>query len=187
MIIRESVKDRIITAASELFYFDGYNQTGINKIIEEAQVSKDSMYRHFGSKEAIAVAYLEKRQRMISQEMTEFISAYSPGNDKIIGIFDYLLHWLGEVDFRGCGFQNIITDIPKDQESIKDAVRMYKNEVHEFIQNELNKTASEEMDTIEISNEVMVLIEGAIMLSQIQKNTWPLIAAKKACIKILKD
>ena len=61
---REGVKERIITAASHVFYFDGYNQTGINKILKEAEVSKDSMYRHFRSKEDIAVAYLIGRHSM---------------------------------------------------------------------------------------------------------------------------
>ena len=187
MAIKESVKDRIVTAASELFYFDGYNQTGINKIIEKAEVSKDSMYRHFRSKEAIAVAYLEKRHQMISYDLQEFIVSYTPGKEKVIGIFDYLIHWLGNVDYRGCGFQNIITDIPKDQQSIKDTVRMHKNEIHIFIQSELKKDASEQMDIEEISNEIMVVIEGAIMLSQIHKTSWPLISAKKTCLRLLKE
>ncbi len=42
-MVKESVKDKIILTASELFYMDGYNQTGINKILEVAKVSKDSM------------------------------------------------------------------------------------------------------------------------------------------------
>ncbi len=37
----------------------------------------------------------------------------------------------------------------------------------------------------ELGDEVLILIEGAIILSQIQKAEWPIIAAKKACIKLL--
>ena len=55
------VKDRIVETASDLFYHNGYNQTGINQIIAEAGVAKASMYQHYRSKEDIAVAYLRKR------------------------------------------------------------------------------------------------------------------------------
>ena len=183
---KENVKDRIILAASKLFYFDGYNQTGINKIIEKAEVSKDSMYRHFRSKEAIAVVYLEQRHKAWITDMTNYLSVRPEGQERVIAIFDYLNHWLSQVDYRGCGFQNIITDIPKNQNSIKEVVRKCKDDMHRFTLDELNKASSESMDTREISNEIMVLIEGAIMLSQIQKANWPLIAAKKACERLLK-
>ena len=61
---KKGAKERIIEAASRLFYFKGYNQTGINQIIAEANVAKASMYQHFRSKEDIAVAYLIRRHAM---------------------------------------------------------------------------------------------------------------------------
>ncbi|MEO9891871.1 TetR/AcrR family transcriptional regulator [Aurantibacter sp.] len=179
------VKEKILTAASELFYFDGYNQTGVNKILEKAQVSKDSMYRHFGSKEAIAVAYLEKKQKTLMIDLNEKLSSHKSGPEKVLGLFDYLIEWLGEVDYRGCGFQNIITDIPNDQDAIKEAVRNSKNEVHEFVYKQLKNSTQMKVTAKESSEEVMVLIEGALILSQIQKDTWPIVAAKKACVKVL--
>ena len=50
---KKGAKERIIDAASHLFYFEGYNQTGINQILKESGASKDSMYRHFSSKEDV--------------------------------------------------------------------------------------------------------------------------------------
>mgnify|MGYP003651832477 CR=1 FL=1 len=44
------VRERIIGTASELFYNQGYNQTGINQIIDQAGVAKASMYQHFNCK-----------------------------------------------------------------------------------------------------------------------------------------
>ncbi|MFT6754704.1 MAG: AcrR family transcriptional regulator, partial [Urechidicola sp.] len=51
---KQGVKERIIATASDLFYNQGYNQTGINQIISEAGVAKASLYQHFRSKEDIA-------------------------------------------------------------------------------------------------------------------------------------
>ena len=46
--MRESaVKDRILDTASRLFYDQGYHITGINQIIEEAEIARASLYNHF--------------------------------------------------------------------------------------------------------------------------------------------
>lgn len=79
---RSGVRERIIIAASRLFYFEGYNQTGINQIIEEAEVAKVSMYQHFRSKEDIAVAYLIGRHTMWMGNLIEFISDGRSGKEK---------------------------------------------------------------------------------------------------------
>ncbi len=180
-----SVKERIIEAASRLFYFEGYNQTGINQIIEEANVAKSSMYQSFRSKEDIAITYLQGRHGAWMKKMDDFVSQRKDGKDRILGAFDFMEDWLKEVDFRGCGFQNIITDLPKEQDRIKDQVLLHKNEVKKWVFNNLNEVRDNRGANEALSGEIMVLIEGAIILSQIQKDAWPIESAKNACKKLL--
>lgn len=180
------VKERIIEAASNLFYNEGYNQTGINQIIAEANVAKASMYQHFRSKEDIAVIYLQKRHTKWVGDLMAYISNETSSKSKLLKSFDYLSDWLTSVDFRGCGFQNIFTDLPKDQQKIRDQVLLHKNELRNWIYELLNQeeqyTGS---DTDALGDEILVLMEGAIILSQIQKNAWPVNAAKNACVRLL--
>ena len=53
------VKNHIVETASNLFYANGYNLTGINQIISEAGIAKATLYNHFKSKEDICVSYLQ--------------------------------------------------------------------------------------------------------------------------------
>ena len=183
---KPGVKERIIETASELFYYEGYNQTGINQIIAEAGVAKASMYQHFRSKEDIAVAYLKKRHTNWIGQLFESIADKKTVSDKLIGCFDYLNDWLTEVEYRGCGFQNIFIDLPKDQQKIKDQVILHKNELRTWIHNLLlederyTKAAAKEL-----GDELLVLMDGAIILSQIQHSSWPILSAKNTCIKLL--
>jgi len=181
-----NVKDRIIEAASHLFYFNGYNQTGINQIIAEANVAKASMYQHFRSKEDIAVAYLIGRHAMWMGKLKDCVGVQNTSKGKVIGCFDYIMEWLTEVDFRGCGWQNIITDLPEDHNKIRSQAILHKNDVrkwiHDLLKNE-DQYTDEEAEIL--GDEIIILIEGAIILSQIQKNSWPIQAAKRACIKLL--
>lgn len=180
------VRERIIETASDLFYNQGYSQTGINQIIDEASVAKASMYQHFRSKEDIAVAYLVTRHAIWMENIKESVSNIKDAKNKVVGVFDYLMKWLTEVNFRGCGWQNIITDLPVNQNKIIDQARFHKSELRVWVQKQLmidNKYTDKEAK--DLSNEVMVLIEGAIILSQIQKDSLPIKAAKKVCEKIL--
>lgn len=179
------VKERIIETASRLFYFEGYNQTGINQIIEEADVAKSSMYQHFRSKEDIAVVYLQRRHSMWVGKLFEFVANRKTAKAKIMASFDYVHEWLMEVDFRGCGFQNIITDLPKGQERISNQVQLHKTELQKWILDTLDMEEDYKKKSKALSKEIMVLVEGAIILSQIQKDSWPIVAAKNACKKLL--
>jgi AcrR family transcriptional regulator len=180
------VRERIIETASVLFYSQGYNQTGINQIIEEAGVAKASMYHHFRSKEDIAVDYLIGRHTMWMNKLTQFVSVQNTAKGKIIGCFDYLSEWLTEVDFRGCGWQNIITDLPTDHDKIRSQAIYHKNQVREWIHTLLNEESQfTKEESEDLRDQVLVLLEGAIILSQIQKDSWPINSAKKACIKLL--
>src|SRR5260370_41143710 len=54
-------RDRLLDAASELFYEHGVHTVGIDTIIERAAVAKATLYSAFGSKEELVRAYLEAR------------------------------------------------------------------------------------------------------------------------------
>jgi AcrR family transcriptional regulator len=182
-----SVQERIIETASDLFYNNGYNQTGINQIIAEAGVAKASMYQHFRSKEDIAVAYLVNRHGMWMGKLTDSISKQNTSKGKVIGCFDYLMQWLSEVDYRGCGWQNIIPDLPAGQLKIRDQAVYHKNQLRKSIQALLLEDSQYNQDEAnQLGDQVLVLMEGAIILSQIEKNEWPILAAKKACVSLLK-
>lgn len=180
---KQNVRERILDTASRLFYFEGYNQTGINQIIAESGVAKSSMYQAFRSKEELAVAYLQRRHGMW-MGLLDKATTGKTGSEKILASFDFLEEWLLEVEFRGCGFQNIITDLPDGQERIANQVRMHKNGLQRWIRNILDDEMQLEQESAQLSKEILVLIEGAIISSQIQQEVWPIRTAKDSCRRI---
>ena len=55
-------RDRIVGAAAELFYRKGIRATGVDTLIEQADVAKSTFYRHFRSKDELIVAWLRSSQ-----------------------------------------------------------------------------------------------------------------------------
>ena len=56
-------RTRILKVADRLFYAEGVRATGTEKIMSIAEVAKATFYRHFESKDALVLAYLESRDR----------------------------------------------------------------------------------------------------------------------------
>src|ERR1700693_6324774 len=85
---RTSARERLLAAANELFYENGINLVGIDRVIEHAGVAKASLYDCFGSKEELIRAYLkarsERRQARIRERMAQFLAP----RDKNFGGFD---------------------------------------------------------------------------------------------------
>jgi AcrR family transcriptional regulator len=59
--VKPSPRERLLQAAGELFYAEGVQSVGIDRVIERAGVAKASLYSTFGSKEQLVCAYLDAR------------------------------------------------------------------------------------------------------------------------------
>ena len=58
---RRPARDRLLSAADELFYGHGINVVGIDRVIEKAGVAKASLYECFDGKENLIRSYVQAR------------------------------------------------------------------------------------------------------------------------------
>ena len=59
--VRRPARERLLAAAEELFYQDGVQSVGIDRVIERAGVAKASLYANFNGKDDLVRAYLDAR------------------------------------------------------------------------------------------------------------------------------
>src|SRR5882724_10614918 len=85
---RRPARERLLTAAAELFYEEGVNTVGIDRVIERAGVAKASLYDCFGSKEELVRAYLAQRQEVRDARITEKLKKYGTPRERLLGVFD---------------------------------------------------------------------------------------------------
>ena len=52
---------RLVATASRLFYDHGIRAVGVERIAEDAETTKKTLYDRFGSKDALVVLYLRRR------------------------------------------------------------------------------------------------------------------------------
>lgn len=101
---RGSARQRLLSAASELFYSEGVNTVGIDRVIEYAGVAKASLYDCFGSKEELIRAYLQARLVVRQGRLGDRLARYATPREKILGVFDDMAEVMARPDYRGCPF-----------------------------------------------------------------------------------
>ena len=182
------MKQTIIETASKLFYQNGYNLTGINEIIREAGIAKATLYSHFKSKEDICIAYLEHRNTFFIEEIKAFVLKQKKGGAQLTALFDFLEIFYAQKEFNGCWCINTISEIPRDNNSIRNKIQEQKKEFLNFIHQLTNtnfpkKTAAEKEF---LAKHIYVLYEGALAESHLHQDPWPIASAKEMCKQIAK-
>jgi AcrR family transcriptional regulator len=107
---RLSPRERLLAAADELFYAEGVNTVGIDRIIEKAGVAKASLYDCFGSKEELVRAYLRARAEARQARLTRHLERYDNPRERLLGVFDYLGAAIADPNYRGCAFARASSD-----------------------------------------------------------------------------
>ncbi len=78
-IQKKNTKSKIVSAAWQLFYEQGYEYTTVDEIIRVAKTSKGSFYHYFKSKDALlnTLSYLfDEKYEELMQEMDSNLSSY---------------------------------------------------------------------------------------------------------------
>jgi len=178
---KNAIRQDVIDTASRLFYKQGYANTGINQIIEESGVVKSSLYASFRSKEDILMAYLETSGAATDEALKTASEKFEDPKDKVLAVFDYLVDLVQQKEYYGCNFLNIISEIPKDVERVRNQIRKQKNGVRNLFANILRPVHKEDL-----ADEIYTLFEGALIANKVHDEVWPVLSARKIADHLLK-
>jgi AcrR family transcriptional regulator len=177
---KKSIRDAVVDTASRLFYRQGYSNTGINQIIEEAGISKSGLYQHFSSKEDVLIAYLNKTGQETVLLLKGAADVETDPKAKMLAIFDYLEGLVQLTDFYGCHFLNMVYELPKGSERIREEIKKQKDEVRKVFAEIVAPVQQEGL-----ADELYTLYEGALIGNKIHNNSWPIISARSVVNKII--
>jgi len=110
-----TARERLLAAASELFYAEGVHTVGIDRVIEKAGVAKASLYNTFGSKDELVLAYLAARHAQVAARVTSHLGRHATPRDKLLGVFEAQGEMFAEPGFRGCAFASATSEAHGEQ------------------------------------------------------------------------
>jgi AcrR family transcriptional regulator len=106
-------RERILECAYELFSRRGIRGVGIDEVVRRAGVAKATLYRHFPSKDDLAVAFLERREQRWTRDWVEAEARRrgSTPEKQLLAIFDAFDEWFRREDFEACSFINVLLEL----------------------------------------------------------------------------
>lgn len=173
--VGRSARERILTAAGTLFYRDGIRATGVERIAEEAQVSKRTLYQHISSKDELVEAYLRRIHDTGGPPNERALDTpYASPRNRLLAIFNN-----PPADrFRGCPFHNAAVEAADEMPAVHDIIHEHKLQ---FIAR-LTDTAAQAgaTDPYQLGHQLAVLFEGGLALATSLNDTAALIHARSA-------
>jgi AcrR family transcriptional regulator len=118
-----SARERILDTAYDLFSHHGIRAVGVDRIIATSGVAKMSLYRHFHSKEALVLAFLQEREKRWTMEWlhAEVSTRADDGAGRMLAIFDVFDEWFQQPDFEGCSFINVLLEFSELEHPVRQA------------------------------------------------------------------
>jgi AcrR family transcriptional regulator len=157
------VRERLVTAAYELFARHGVQAVGIDAIIERAGVARQTLYRHFGSKQELVLAFLERREEVWTYGWlaAEVKRRERDPRRRLLAIFDVFDEWFRSAEFEGCSFINVMLEHPSPEHPLHRAATEYLARIRSFLQ-ELAGDAGL-ADPAAFAREWHILMKGSIV------------------------
>lgn len=160
--VKTSMRERLVGAASELFYAEGLRAVSVDKVIERAGTTKVTFYRHFKSKDDLVVAHLELRAR---QERDGIEGAIGEADGDPDRVFQLIAAQLGEFacmqGFRGCPFINAAAEYPDPESAIRKAVHAHRGWCKDTFRAIVEPLGVE--DPRAVADDLMLIRDGAMV------------------------
>ena len=158
-------RERILAAASDLFYRLGVRAVGVEAIAAAAGTNKMTLYRHFASKDALVAEYL----RCLARDAGEFwddLAAAHPGDPR-----GQLRGWLAamqahvlDADQRGCALANAAIELPEKDHPARRVIEEFKSAQRDRLVALCGATGIAEPELL--ADELFLLLEGARVSAQ---------------------
>ena len=160
---RQSTKSRIVKAAWNLFYKNGYDHTTVEDIIAASKTSKGTFYHYFKGKEALlnSLSYLfDEKYEELAAVIDPNLSSY----DKLLFLNHELFYMIEtSVDIRLLAFLYSSLLITKDKKSLSDSKRFYFKWVTEILSEGLERGEFKNTSSAEELMNIYAMYERAML------------------------
>jgi AcrR family transcriptional regulator len=170
-------RKRILDVADRLFYTEGVRATGTEKIMSMAEVAKATFYRHFESKDALVLAYLEHRD----QALWDYLSQPTPPKDlhEALTKFEHYVNW---PEVIGCPFLRIASEYPDTSHPFHCRAIEHQNKIVDYLAELLKAFA---IDRRAAAAAILGVIDGAFSVRMLYgtSKVVPILSPAEAVLK----
>jgi AcrR family transcriptional regulator len=179
-----SARERILTAADELFYRQGVHATGVDSLIETAGVAKATFYKQFRSKDELVAAWLARRSDEWYAWFDQAVArrARDPRR-RLLAAFDALGEWFTQDDFAGCPFLNTSVEIRDHRQPAMGVANGHMTGLRAWF--EATAAQAGIANPRDVANGLFLLVQGAAVAGTTDTVAQPARVAKRAAATLV--
>jgi AcrR family transcriptional regulator len=163
--------DRILNAATKLFYEEGTRSVGVDRIIAEANVAPMTLYRHFGGKDELVAAALEHWSTEWLQRLRDAVDRRGDDPEaRFAGLWSAVDNWLAAEGPRGSFIANTAAEYRSQPDHPAHRVIAEHQMATRQLLEDLAKTAGAH-DSVGLARQLQLLLDGAITTAMIDRRS----------------
>jgi AcrR family transcriptional regulator len=159
-----TTRERLVNTAFELFGRGGFHGVGLDRIIDEAGVSKQTFYNHFECKDNLVLAVLDHRHEVQGDQLHKWMAEI--GGDtprgKLYALMDALDRWMSQPDWLGCIFMTAAAEFPLPNDPAHQKAAEHTRLLREHLQ--YLATLAGARDPATLACQLSVIIDGVIVM-----------------------
>lgn len=172
----DKTREHIIMKSAELFNQQGYAGSSLNDIIAATGIKKGGIYRHFSSKDEIALEAYNYAASLVGRRFSEAIGKEESATGRLLAFFRVYEDVVNNPPFiGGCPLQNTAVESDdthptlrqRAQRGLHGTLDTMKSIIYEGIRKGEFK---ENLDVDALASFAFSLLEGGIMLSKLEGN-----------------
>jgi AcrR family transcriptional regulator len=172
----------ILEAATPVLYERGLDGVGVAELCARIGVSKETLYRHFGTKDGLVQAMLEARSERVAGWLAEAVAAAGDDPaDQLAAVFDALGQWYGEPAFRGCAMVNAAAQ--HHDEGVRALTARHLNRYLDLLTGIAARAGATDPDAL--GRQLLMLVEGATVVATHHRTADTATQARNAALSLL--
>jgi AcrR family transcriptional regulator len=180
-------RQRLLEAAYDLFYREGFARVGVDAVAEAAGVTKRTLYYHFDSKDALLAGVLAHQHEMALKQIEDWTGANADDPAAMMGeLFAQLERWARRPKWRGPGFTRLAMELAGlPGHPARTAAKRHKAAVESWLARRFAAAGVREPGTL--AAQMTVLMEGCMALTLIHGDARYIASAAAAARSLLRN
>lgn len=171
-----SKKNEILTIAREVIHSKGYKATSISDILNAADIGKGQFYYYFSSKRDLGLAVIDDLvEDWTEQLINNKLHKSENPKENLNAMLDWTFKYHDDMNSKaGCPVGNLAIEMSEHDEIFREKIQVFIDKWIRSMKENLDRLKEqqfiENLDTEKHAQAIFSAIEGAIMLTKVQKS-----------------
>jgi len=163
-VSEKSTRDRIVEAADQLFYQQGFEHTSFTDIADAVQISRGNFYHHFKTKDEILGAVIASRLANTEKMLAQWEAQNQDPAERIRSFINILIMNRAKIKLYGCPVGTLCSELVK----LEHASQPEANKLFTLFRTWLRKqftSLGQKADADELAMHVLAFSQGVATLA----------------------